>query len=319
MRASRRSPLPPEPWPSLALTQGASCNGGMESHHHRLRPRAAYHRREQPARHAAPQRCPLPYGRTPSFYGGAPDEASAVWQPEFSLGQLYNKGLFLLGYCGEIEEFARSVLESRPPSRGTARRPGLAGHPPLLEACRRRPQPSHRTALQADVGRLPGSETASALRMRSRFAKASQDILHGSPQQATQDGEDAFMGAEQSPREKPSDHRERKARSMEPHIACYAVTGPYWTRTLEESLRNLGVSEMGAAESAALSQVIDAWPPPTRTHAAGHHGHRLRGSRVEVTGMTNATSVTNGRFRASLLVLAAQCENYGRSTCQNRA
>jgi len=34
----------------------------------------------------------------------------AVWEPEFSLGQLYNKDLFLLGYTQEIDEFARSIL-----------------------------------------------------------------------------------------------------------------------------------------------------------------------------------------------------------------
>jgi predicted dehydrogenase len=44
---------------------------------------------------------------------------TAVWEPEFSLGQLYNKGLFLLGYYGEINEFARSILESRTPRKAT--------------------------------------------------------------------------------------------------------------------------------------------------------------------------------------------------------
>ena len=44
-----------------------------------------------------------------------------MWEPEFSLGQLYNKGLFLLGYWGEVEEFARSILDDRPPAKGTLR------------------------------------------------------------------------------------------------------------------------------------------------------------------------------------------------------
>lgn len=103
---------------SLALTHGASSNGGMErttivsdsgrhitvQNNHRV----TYHRG-----------APLAYGQTPSFYAGAPEETAAVWEPEFSLGQLYNKGLFLLGYYGEVEEFARSILENRPPEKGT--------------------------------------------------------------------------------------------------------------------------------------------------------------------------------------------------------
>ncbi|HET6428627.1 MAG TPA: Gfo/Idh/MocA family oxidoreductase, partial [Phycisphaerae bacterium] len=60
-----------------------------------------------------------PYGATSDYFRG-PDEAGALaWEPEFSLGQLYNKGLFLLGYYGEVAEFARSVLEGRPPAKGT--------------------------------------------------------------------------------------------------------------------------------------------------------------------------------------------------------
>ncbi|MEK7767269.1 MAG: gfo/Idh/MocA family oxidoreductase, partial [bacterium] len=58
----------------------------------------------------------LGYGDVPSFFTGSPDEVTAVWQPEFSLGQLYNNGLFLQGYWGELNEFAASVLEDRPPT-----------------------------------------------------------------------------------------------------------------------------------------------------------------------------------------------------------
>ena len=47
------------------------------------------------------------------------DEGAVTWEPEFSLGQLYNKGLFLLGYYGEINEFSRAILEGRAPSKGT--------------------------------------------------------------------------------------------------------------------------------------------------------------------------------------------------------
>lgn len=45
---------------------------------------------------------------------------TALWEPEFLLGQLYSKGLFLLGYYDEILKFARAILEKRQPTRGTA-------------------------------------------------------------------------------------------------------------------------------------------------------------------------------------------------------
>lgn len=65
-------------------------------------------------------RLPWPgYGDVPDFFSAEPEQATASWQPEFSLGQLYNKGLFLLGYYNEIDEFARSILESRAPRQGT--------------------------------------------------------------------------------------------------------------------------------------------------------------------------------------------------------
>jgi predicted dehydrogenase len=55
------------------------------------------------------------YGRSADFIG--PDEgAPIVWEPEFSLGQLYNSGLFLLGYAPEILDFCRCALENRPPA-----------------------------------------------------------------------------------------------------------------------------------------------------------------------------------------------------------
>jgi predicted dehydrogenase len=61
----------------------------------------------------------LGYGNVPSFYTTDPDETTAVWQPEFSLGQLYNKGLFMLGYYNEVNEFAHAILEGRPITKGT--------------------------------------------------------------------------------------------------------------------------------------------------------------------------------------------------------
>jgi predicted dehydrogenase len=54
------------------------------------------------------------YGRTGSYYGRE-DVAPLTWEPEFSLGQLYNKGIFTLGYVNEVQTFCRCVLENRPP------------------------------------------------------------------------------------------------------------------------------------------------------------------------------------------------------------
>ncbi len=103
---------------SVALTHRASSNAGMErttivsdSGKHitvENNVRVTYHRTP-----------PLGYGDTPSFYTGGLDQAAVAWEPEFSLGQLYNKGLFLLGYYNEVNEFARSILEHRPPVKGT--------------------------------------------------------------------------------------------------------------------------------------------------------------------------------------------------------
>jgi len=106
----------------IHLTCGAANNGGMErtmivgdrGRHIVVdnNIRVTLHRPSGPGR---------PYGATPDYFAG-PDEAGALaWEPEFSLGQLYNKGLFLLGYYGEVREFARSILEDRPPARGTLR------------------------------------------------------------------------------------------------------------------------------------------------------------------------------------------------------
>jgi predicted dehydrogenase len=61
----------------------------------------------------------LAYGASPDFFGGNPAEASSVWEPEMSLGQLYNKGLFLLGYYAELREFCDAILEGRQPRHGT--------------------------------------------------------------------------------------------------------------------------------------------------------------------------------------------------------
>lgn len=61
-------------------------------------------------------RGPGGYGRQPDYIG-ADAEAPLFWEPEFSLGQLYNKGLFLLGYAQEIQAFCDSVLTGTPPAK----------------------------------------------------------------------------------------------------------------------------------------------------------------------------------------------------------
>ena len=103
---------------SIAFTKGASTNGGMESTMI-VSDKGEHISVENNTRVTLHRTSPLGYGTAPSFYTGTPDQASAVWEPEFSLGQLYNKGLFCLGYYNEINEFALSILEDRPPTKGT--------------------------------------------------------------------------------------------------------------------------------------------------------------------------------------------------------
>ncbi len=103
---------------SLALTYGASLNAGMERTVI-VSDRGRHITVDNNVRVTLHRSPPVGYGDTPSFYAGTTAQASASWEPEFSLGQLYNKGLFLLGYYGEVNEFARAVIESRPPSKGT--------------------------------------------------------------------------------------------------------------------------------------------------------------------------------------------------------
>jgi predicted dehydrogenase len=56
------------------------------------------------------------YGRAGSFLVDN-DSAPLAWEPEFSLGQLYNKNLFLLGYAPEVRYFCECVLSGTPPAR----------------------------------------------------------------------------------------------------------------------------------------------------------------------------------------------------------
>ena len=57
------------------------------------------------------------YGRAGNYFG-KDDGRASHWEPEFSLGQLYNKGIFPLGYAHEMRYFCQCVLENRPPEVG---------------------------------------------------------------------------------------------------------------------------------------------------------------------------------------------------------
>ena len=70
------------------------------------------------------------YGRTPSYLV-SDEQAPLFWEPEFSLGQLYNKNLFMLGYAQEVLHFCECVLghpaRESPPVRRAADHEGVRG------------------------------------------------------------------------------------------------------------------------------------------------------------------------------------------------
>jgi hypothetical protein len=68
------------------------------------------------------------YGANPNSFTGEIGTTTALWEPEFQLGQLYSKGLFLLGYYDEVLEFANAILEKRQPTRGTLEQCWQIGH-----------------------------------------------------------------------------------------------------------------------------------------------------------------------------------------------
>ena len=83
------------------------------------------------------------YGRATNFIG--PDAGAPVlWEPEFSLGQLYNKGLFLLGYYDEVKYFMDCVLAGRAPEKSNLRT-ALASTR-VFEAFRSGPGKTHQLA-----------------------------------------------------------------------------------------------------------------------------------------------------------------------------
>jgi predicted dehydrogenase len=103
---------------SLAFTVGSSLNQGME--HTTIISDSGRHISVENNIRVTYHKMPwIGYGDVPDYFKGSPEDASAVWEPEFSLGQLYNKGIFLLGYYNEVNEFARSILENRDPCKGT--------------------------------------------------------------------------------------------------------------------------------------------------------------------------------------------------------
>lgn len=60
------------------------------------------------------------YGRQSSFLHDA-DTAPVVWEPEFSLGNLYNDNHVFLGYVPEVRDFCANVLNDTYPTRATLR------------------------------------------------------------------------------------------------------------------------------------------------------------------------------------------------------
>jgi predicted dehydrogenase len=60
------------------------------------------------------------YGRSGDYFNITEDESGPLhWEPEFSLGELHNKGLFLLGYAPEIISYTTRLLEGLGPEAGT--------------------------------------------------------------------------------------------------------------------------------------------------------------------------------------------------------
>lgn len=57
------------------------------------------------------------YGRSISYMVGT-ETAPLFWEPEFSLGSMYNESIFLEGYIQEVLYFCECVLNSTPPQKG---------------------------------------------------------------------------------------------------------------------------------------------------------------------------------------------------------
>jgi predicted dehydrogenase len=60
------------------------------------------------------------YGRSGDYFNLFEDaHAPRYWEPEFSLGQLHNKAMFLLGYAPEVIHFTTRILAGKGPEWGT--------------------------------------------------------------------------------------------------------------------------------------------------------------------------------------------------------
>ena len=103
---------------SLAFTFGAAMDGGMERTM-LVGDKGMHVVVENNLRVTLRRNAPMPYGASPDYYVAEPAEASSIWEPEFSLGQLYNKSLFLQGFYNEVNEFAGCILDDRSPTLGT--------------------------------------------------------------------------------------------------------------------------------------------------------------------------------------------------------
>lgn len=59
------------------------------------------------------------YGKAPIYIGDDPVDGPVVWEPEYSLGQIYNKNLLLQGMVQSVNYFATHVLAGKKIERST--------------------------------------------------------------------------------------------------------------------------------------------------------------------------------------------------------
>jgi len=59
------------------------------------------------------------YGKAQNFIGDDPVDGPVIWEPEFSLGQLYNKNLFLQGMVQSVNQFAHAVIRGEKIEKST--------------------------------------------------------------------------------------------------------------------------------------------------------------------------------------------------------
>jgi predicted dehydrogenase len=102
---------------NLSLTTGASSDGGLESS--TIVGSAGHVNVVDNLRVEWRRYVGLEYGRSLDYYRAAPGETTAVWEPEHSLGQLYNKGIVQLGYVDEIGDFLNHIRNGGPLRFGT--------------------------------------------------------------------------------------------------------------------------------------------------------------------------------------------------------